>query len=201
MKKSLTIASIFLVSLTSCSHDEMTTTAEGYVYEINSTTPIPNAKVYIAREKLYRFNTKYILLDSTTCNANGKYKLSSTSSNVDLVLFAKKDGYYDMLVDIETNLTPGEYNSRNIYPIPPAWVRVNFDQLDLTHGIAINPPIGSNLLQSVNFSNDTSQVIKTYGNSVIELSTFYYENANLIKQEYHTVTTGSRDTTDINLSF
>ncbi|TNE29551.1 MAG: hypothetical protein EP346_05850 [Bacteroidetes bacterium] len=204
MKPLILISLLSIACLTSCKKDEMTTVAEGHVYEVNSTTPIPGAKVYIAREKRYTYGIKFIKLDSTICNENGKFKLSSTSSNIDLVIYTdKKDGYFDMLEDKLNvpELTPGEYNRINVHPIPYAWVRINYDQLDPTHGVYINRITGTGRIDGFSLTSDTSAISRTYGNNDVELSTFYNVSGQQVNHEYISETTGSHDTTEVDISF
>lgn len=183
----------------------MTTIVEGQVLESNSTTPVAGAKVYIAREKSYTLNTRYFKLDSTISDLNGRFYLKSTSPNIDLVVYAVKEGYFKMLEDREnlTHVIPDENNRKNIYPIPYAWVRINYHQLDPSHGISINPPAGSDLLNSIVFANgNETRISRIYGNSLDDhLSTFYYEWGNLLYAEPIPIKTGSHDTTDIEISF
>ncbi|TNE29550.1 MAG: hypothetical protein EP346_05845 [Bacteroidetes bacterium] len=202
MKPLILISLLCIASLASCKKDEMTTVAEGHVYEVNSTTPVPGAKVYIARIKKYRFNTRFFNLDSTISNDKGKYYIKSTSSNIDLILYAEKEGYYNMLEDRHhlTKVTPGENNHRNVYPIPPAWVRINYDQLDPTHGVYINPIPGGRV-DGIELISDTSVIARIWGSSKVELNTFHFVNGDLLSHEEEFVMTGSHDTTDVDISF
>lgn len=202
MRKMVLILVVLMVSLTSCKKDEMTTTAEGAVYEVNSSTPVPDAKVSIARVKRYTYATTYTVLDTTTADSQGRYSINSTSSNIDLIVYAQKDGYWwTRIRENENNVTPGENNKLNIEMTPHSWVRINYDQLDKTHGVYINRIEGTVRIDGFSLISDTSVISRTYGNKEVKLSTFYNISGQQVKQEIIAVTTGSHDTTDVDISF
>ncbi|KAB2807671.1 hypothetical protein [Phaeocystidibacter luteus] len=188
--------------LASCNSDHVTT-ATGRVYIINTNIPIPGAKVKIAKRISSTFNVRYIDLDSTTTDSQGRFDLTVTQDvSKSHIVYAEKEGYFSMLLGSpNSNLNDDEANSINLYPVPQAWVKINYDQLDPNHGIHINRPSGTNRINGFTLINDTSVVSRIYGSMNEELSTFFYKNTTQIKHERIPVQTGIHDTVEVNIAF
>lgn len=188
--------------LASCERDHITT-ATGRVYNINTNIPVPGAKVKIAKRISSTFNVRYIDLDSTTADSQGRFDLTVTQDvSKSLIVYAEKEGYFSMLLGTpKSNLNDDEANSINLYPVPHAWVKINYDQLDPNHGIEINPPSGSKRLFGFVLISDTSVVSRIYGSMNEDLSTFFFDNAVQIKHERIPVQTGIHDTVEVNIAF
>lgn len=201
MKKLLLFAALVGV-LSSCNRDHITS-ATGRVYNVNTNIPVPGAKVKIAKRVSSTYNVRYLDLDSTTADSQGRFDLTVTQDvSKSLFVYAEKEGYFSMLLGSpKSNLNDDEANSINLYPVPHAWVKINYDQLDPTHGIVINRPSGTQRLTSFRLALDTTVYSRIYGSMNEELSTLYYENAVQIKHEYIPVQTGIHDTVEVNISF
>ncbi|KAB2814660.1 hypothetical protein [Phaeocystidibacter luteus] len=188
--------------LASCNSDHVTS-ATGRVYNINTNIPVPGAKVKIAKRISSTFNVRYIDLDSTTADSQGRFDLTVTQDvSKSLIVYAEKEGYFSMLLGSpNSNLNDDEANSINLYPVPHAWVKINYDQLDPNHGIVVAKPSGSERLYSMSLASDTFAISRIYGSGTEDIDVFYNVSGTQIKHELIPVQTGIHDTVEVNIAF
>lgn len=207
MKKLLSLSVLVLVGLTSCNNDDyfQETNITGFVFEDNAPvlTPVPNALVELVWVEHFTINTRYRHIDTVRTNASGYYSITAKTPNEDLMVWVPEAKTYFPTLDKDShhrNVKFGSSNQRNLYITPISWVRINYDQLDPTHGVYINPIAGGRI-DGFSLISDTSVISQIWGNSAVDLSTFYNISGQQIEQKYITVNSGSSDTTEVNISF
>jgi len=128
--------------LLSCTKEDRLSRVHGIVYNLNSTDPIPGAKVYLA-EDIY--NGGYPIVDSTIADEDGRYVLSHESAQFQRYLiqaFSPNHAPWDdKNVPIDWNYDFGApFKGRlDIYLVPRSWLRVRAVKVSNAEALFINP--------------------------------------------------------------
>ena len=187
MKKSFNFLAIILITsfLASCKKDPATpskSTVSGRVLQLNTKTPVPNARVYLY-ESIWSGGLGggefTISKDTAITNSKGEYSFEYTQgSKSEFFVNAYADNYY---TDSNTRWTiESKKQVRDVIIAPYAWVTlrvINVPPVDISDFISIGGPWGST--QDFNSSGkcDTTFTKRAIGNQKVAIAIFFLKNS------------------------
>jgi len=125
----------------SCTKEDHISRVHGVVYNLNSTDPIPGAKVYIAGEN----NGIFQIVDSTVADEEGRYILSNDEpkfSRYNLQAFSPNHApwyYVSIPINWGYDFWSPYKGPMDIYLVPRSWLRIRAVKVSNAEALFINP--------------------------------------------------------------